>query len=305
MTATKSHSTGFSLEGMHSTVPVPSHHEGWWKHWRAFVGPAVLVSVGYMDPGNWGTDLQAGAQFKYGLLWVVGLASLMAIFMQIIAARLGVVTGKDLAQCCRDWYPKWTRWPNWLMSEFAIGACDLAEVLGSAVALNLLFHIPLLWAVIITSLDVLLLLMLQRFGMRMIEAIVLLLVVTIAVCYFIEIFVLPQTQPNFVEMGRALIVPGLRQAGMAYVAIGIIGATVMPHNLYLHSALVQSRKLQKDEPSIRSAIRFNTIDSIAALSVAFFINAAILVLAAIVFYGKASVVVSSGQVVHFTAASDW
>ncbi len=173
----------------------------------------------------------------------------MAIFMQVISARLGVVTGKDLAQCCRDWYPQWTRWPNWLMSEVAIGACDLAEVLGSAVALNLLFHIPLLWAVIITGLDVLLLLALQRFGMRTIEAVVLLLIATIAVCYFIEIFVLPQTQPSFLEMGRALISPRFRQAGMLYVAIGIIGATVMPHNLYLHSALVQSRKLQKDEPS--------------------------------------------------------
>src|SRR6266404_4497152 len=294
-----------SLEGMHSTVEVPHREAGFWEQWRAFVGPAILVSVGYMDPGNWGTDLQAGAQFKYGLLWVVGLASLMAIFMQVMSARLGVVTGKDLAQCCRDWYPKWTRWPNWLMSEVAIGACDLAEVLGSAVALNLLFHIPLLWAVIITSLDVLLLLMLQRFGMRMIEAIVLLLVVTIGVCYFIEIFVLPQTQPNFAEMGRALIVPGLRQAGMAYVAIGIIGATVMPHNLYLHSALVQSRKLQKDEPSIRSAIRFNTIDSIVALAIAFFVNAAILVLAATVFFGKESVTLSGGQVVHFGGDSDW
>ena len=156
-----------------------------------------------MDPGNWGTDLQGGAQFKYGLLWVVGLASLMAIFMQVISARLGVVTGKDLAQCCRDWYPKWTRWPNWLMSEVAIGACDLAEVLGSAVALNLLFHIPLLWAVIITGLDVLLLLGLQRFGMRTIEAIVLLLVATISVCYYIEIFVLPQTQPSFSGNGAS------------------------------------------------------------------------------------------------------
>jgi manganese transport protein len=294
-----------SLEGIHSTVSVPHHQAGFWEQWRAFVGPAILVSVGYMDPGNWGTDLQGGANFKYALLWVVALASLMAIFMQVMSARLGVVTGKDLAQCCRDWYPKWTRWPNWLLSEVAIGACDLAEVLGSAVALNLLFHIPLLWAVIITSLDVLLLLMLQRFGMRMIEAIVLLLVVTIAVCYFIEIFVLPQTQPNFVEMGRALIVPGLRQAGMAYVAIGIIGATVMPHNLYLHSALVQSRKLQKDEPSIRSAIRFNTIDSIVALAIAFFVNAAILVLAATVFFGKESVTLSGGQVVHFGGDSDW
>jgi manganese transport protein len=294
-----------SLEGIHGTVAVPHHQAGFWEQWRAFVGPAILVSVGYMDPGNWGTDLQGGANFKYALLWVVALASLMAIFMQVMSARLGVVTGKDLAQCCRDWYPKWTRWPNWLMSEVAIGACDLAEVLGSAVALNLLFHIPLLWAVIITGLDVLLLLMLQRFGMRMIEAIVLLLVLTIGVCYFIEIFILPQTQPDFLEMGRALIVPGLRQAGMAYVAIGIIGATVMPHNLYLHSALVQSRKLQKDEPSIRSAIRFNTIDSIVALAIAFFVNAAILVLAATVFFGKESVTLSGGQVVHFGGDSDW
>src|SRR5947209_13115910 len=305
MRATKSHSTGLSLEGMHSTVPVPSHHEGWWKHWRAFVGPAVLVSVGYMDPGNWGTDLVAGARFKYGLLWVVGLASLMAIFMQIIAARLGVVTGKDLAQCCRDWYPKWTRWPNWLMSEIAIGACDLAEVLGSAVALNLLFHIPLLWAVIITGLDVLLLLALQSFGMRTIEAIVLLLIATIAVCYFIEIFVLPQTHPDFVEMGRALILPHFGHMGMLYVAIGIIGATVMPHNLYLHSALVQSRKLQQDVPSMRKAIQFNTIDSTVALAVAFFVNAAILVLAAIVFFGKESVALARGHVVHYSAESDW
>jgi manganese transport protein len=294
-----------SLEGVHGTVQVPPHQAGFWQQWRAFVGPAILVSVGYMDPGNWGTDLQGGAQFKYGLLWVVGLASLMAIFMQIISARLGVVTGKDLAQCCRDWYPRWTRWPNWLMSEVAIGACDLAEVLGSAVALNLLFHIPLLWAVIITGLDVMLLLALQRFGMRTIEAVVVLLVGTIAVCYFIELFVLPQTQPSFLEMGRALISPRFRQVGMIYVAIGIIGATVMPHNLYLHSALVQSRQLQKDEPSIRRAIQFNTIDSTVALTIAFFVNAAILVLAATVFFGKESVTVAGGQIVKFTADSDW
>jgi manganese transport protein len=294
-----------SLEGVHSSVDVPHHQAGFWEQWRAFVGPAILVSVGYMDPGNWGTDLQGGAQFKYGLLWVVGLASLMAIFMQVISARLGVVTGKDLAQCCRDWYPRWTRWPNWLMSEVAIGACDLAEVLGSAVALNLLFHIPLLWAVIITGLDVLLLLALQSFGMRTIEALVLLLIATIAVCYFIEIFILPETQPNFLEMGRAMVFPHFGQSGMLYVAIGIIGATVMPHNLYLHSALVQSRKLQKDEPSIRRALRFNTIDSVVALTVAFFVNAAILVLAAMVFFGKQSVTVPGGQVVRFGANSDW
>ena len=258
-----------------------------------------------MDPGNWGTDLQGGAQFKYGLLWVVGVASLMAIFMQVISARLGVVTGKDLAQCCRDWYPAWTRWPNWLMSEVAIGACDLAEVLGSAVALNLLFHIPLFWAVIITGLDVLVLLALQNFGMRTIEAVVLLLIATISVCYFIEIFVLPETQPSFLEMGHAMIFPHLGQFGMVYIAIGIIGATVMPHNLYLHSALVQSRQLQKDDKSIRRAIQFNTIDSTAALTVAFFVNAAILVLAATVFFGKQSVTVAGGHIVTFTANSDW
>ncbi len=294
-----------SLEGVHGSVVVPRHDASFWQQWRAFVGPAILISVGYMDPGNWGTDLQAGAQYKYGLLWVVGVASLMAIFMQVISARLGVVTGKDLAQCCRDWYPRWSRWPNWLMSEVAIGACDLAEVLGSAVALNLLFHIPLLWAVIITALDVLLLLALQRYGMRTIEAVVVLLVATIAVCYFIELFVLPQTQPSFWEMGRALISPHFRQAGMLYIAIGIIGATVMPHNLYLHSALVQSRQLQKDTPSIRSAIRFNTIDSVVALTIAFFVNAAILVLAATVFFGKDSVVVPGGKLVAFSPNSDW
>jgi len=293
-----------SLEGIHGTVDLPDHDAGFWRQWRAFIGPALLVSVGYMDPGNWGTDLQGGAQFKYGLLWIVALASLMAIFMQVASARLGVVTGKDLAQCCRDWYPRWTRWPNWLLSEIAIGACDLAEVLGSAVAINLLFGIPLLWAVIITGLDVMLLLALQRFGMRTIEAVVLLLITTIGVCYFIEIFVLPQTQPSFLEMGSALISPGFAHMGMIYVAIGIIGATVMPHNLYLHSALVQSRKLQKDEPSIRRAIRFNTIDSTVALTIAFLVNAAILVLAATVFYGKESVALADG-IVHFGEEADW
>ncbi len=303
--ATPPHVNHLSLEGMHSTVEVPHHAAGFWRQWRAYVGPALLVSVGYMDPGNWGTDLAGGAQFRYGLLWVVAVASLMAIFMQVISARLGVVTGKDLAQCCRDWYPKWTRWPNWLLSEVAIGACDLAEVLGSAVALNLLFRIPLFWAVLITAADVLLLLALQRFGIRTVEAIVLVLVATIGICYFIEIFILPQTAPSFLEMGHALLTPGLRRLGMAYVAIGIIGATVMPHNLYLHSALVQSRKFEKDKSSIRTAIRFNTLDSTVALSIAFFVNAAIMVLAAMVFNGKDSMTVAGGQVVRFGAGTDW
>jgi manganese transport protein len=298
-------SRSLSLEGLHGSVEVPSEKAGFWKHWWAFVGPAILVSVGYMDPGNWGTDLAGGAQFKYGLLWVVGLASLMAIFMQVIAARLGVVTGMDLAQCCRDWYPSWSRVPNWLFCELAIGACDLAEVLGSAVALNLLFGIPLLWAVIITGCDVLILLGLQRFGMRTIEAVVLLLVATMAVCYYIEIFVLPQTHPSFIEMGNSLLHPSLGQNGMVVLAIGIIGATVMPHNLYLHSALVQSRKLQKDDASVRSGIRFNTLDASVALAVAFFVNAAILVLAALVFYGKTSVTVPGGSAIAFTPDTDW
>jgi manganese transport protein len=300
-----SHPGAMSLEGLHNSVKVPHHKAGFWKQMAAYFGPGVLVSVAYMDPGNWGTDLQGGAQFKYGLLWVVGLASLMAIFLQVIAARVGIATGRDLAQCCYDWYPKWTRVPNWLMAELAIIACDLAEVLGGAVALLMLFHIPIFWGVIITGVDVLLLLAMQRFGMRTIEAIVLLLVATIGVCYFIEIFVLPQTQPSFLEMGRAMVAPTLTSATMIYVAIGIIGATVMPHVLYLHPALVQSRKFQKDDESMRKAIRFNTYDVIANLSVAFLINASILVLAAIVFYGKTSVTVAGGQAVQFNGSTDW
>ena len=293
-----------SLEGLHGTVPVPPAGAGFWRQYRAFVGPAFLVSVGYMDPGNWGTDLEGGARFRYDLLWVVALSSFMAIIMQVIAARLGVVTGKDLAQACRDFYPAWTRWPNWILCEVAIGACDLAEVLGSAVAINLLFHIPLFWAVLITAFDVLLLLALQGMGMRFIEAIILVLVTTIGGCYFIEIFVLPQIQPSFVEVGQALVSPGFRQSGMIVVAIGIIGATVMPHNLYLHSALVQSRKLRSDDQLARRAIRFNTLDTVGALVVAFCVNAAILVLAAIVFHGKDGVRLTDGKAVRYEAYHD-
>jgi manganese transport protein len=267
-----------------------------------------------MDPGNWGTDLQAGASFRYALLWVVALSSLMAIVMQVISARLGIVTGKDLAQACRDYYPKWSRWPNWIACELAIGACDLAEVLGSAVAINLLTggHIPLFWAVIITAFDVLLLLALQGLGMRFIEAVIFTLVATIGACFFIEIFVLPQTRPDFVEMGQALLAPGFRETGMIVVAIGIIGATVMPHNLYLHSALVHTRAAPTGESMIRRSIKFNTIDTLVALSVAFLVNASILILAAIVFHGHESVTLANGEVVPFTAqanpekvAADW
>src|ERR1700692_4638582 len=199
-----------SLEGLHSTISVPPGSAHSWRHYLAFSGPAMLISVGYMDPGNWSTDLSAGAGFKYNLLFIVGLASLMAIFLQVISARLGVVTGKDLAQCCRDYLPGWTRWPNYLSCEIAIAACDLAEVLGSAVAIHLLFpRISLLAAVIITAFDVLLLLSLQSLGMRLNEAVIVVLIGTIGVCYFIEIFVLPQTRPNLLEMASATVTPNL------------------------------------------------------------------------------------------------
>jgi manganese transport protein len=299
-----------SLEGFHSTVSVPSGSAHPLRQYLAFAGPALLVSVGYMDPGNWSTDLSAGAGFKYGLLFIVGLASLMAIFLQVISARLGVVTGKDLAHCCRDHLPGWTRWPNYLSCEIAIAACDLAEVLGSAVAIHLLFpRISLLTAVIITACDVLLLLSLQRLGMRLIEAVIAVLIGTIGICYFIEIFVLPQTTPNLLEIASATAAPNLgaffKNKDMVFIAIGIIGATVMPHNLYLHSALVQSRKLQADDASVRRAIKFNTLDSVIALSLAFFVNAAILVLAALLFFGKDKMTLPGGQVVVFDKDADW
>ncbi len=297
-------STGRSLARLNGSVGTPPAGAGMLSQYRAFAGPALLVGVGYMDPGNWGTDLAGGAQFRFGLMWVVALASLMAVVLQVLSARLGVVTGKDLAQLCRQHYPRWTCLPNWLLSEIAIAACDLAEVLGGAVALNLLFHIPILWAVMITGADVLLLLGLQRFGMRLIEAVVLVLVATIGLCFAIELFVLPATAPNLKEIGSAVLRPGLGQAGMATVAIGIIGATVMPHNLYLHSALVQSRELRDDESSVRAAVHWNTIDAVIALGLAFFVNAAILVLAATTFNGRAGAV-AGGVAFAFNSDTDW
>jgi manganese transport protein len=301
---------GVSLEGLHASVRLPALAAKPWRQYLAFFGPGLLVSVGYMDPGNWATDLQGGAQFKFSLLWVVGLSSLMAIFLQLASARLGLATGKDLAQCCRDFLPRWTRWPNYLSCELAIAACDLAEVLGSAVAIHLLFPgISLLAAVIITAFDVLLLLSLQRLGMRMIEAFILVMVATIAGCYFIEIFFLAQTTPPLGAMAGALFAPDLpgffHSPDLVFVAIGIIGATVMPHNLYLHSALVQSRQLTQDEPSVRRSIRYNTLDTTVALTVAFFVNAAILVLAAVVFYGHDHATLASGRTIPLNADSDW
>jgi manganese transport protein len=271
---------------------------------RAYFGPALLVSVGYMDPGNWGTDLQAGAQYRYGLLWIVALASAMAIVLQILAARLGIVAGKNLAEACRDWYPPWCRLPLWLLCEVAIAACDLAEVLGSAVAINLLSGIPIFWAVIMTAADVLLLLVLQRHGMRLIERVVLALVLTISASFFLELFVLPATRLHFGKIGTALFHPNLARAGMVTLAVGIIGATVMPHNLYLHSALVQTPMTQGDRASKESALRFNTIDTCVSLSLAFLVNAAILILAATVFHGRGALVLEGHRYV-LNDDTDW
>jgi manganese transport protein len=282
-----------SLPEVRGTIAIPGEGAGFWKNWRAFVGPALLVSVGYMDPGNWSTDLSAGAEFRYGLLWVVGLSSLMAIILQICAAKLGVVTGKDLARASRDFFPAWMRVPNWLAAEIAIGACDLAEILGSALAIHLLFPpIPILGGVFITAFDVMIVMALQGLGFRKIESFILVLVATIAVCYGMELFLFGHAAREAAAIGKALASPGFpRDASGSpmpalLLTIAIIGATVMPHNLYLHSALVQTRKLQRDPPTVRRAIRFNVIDSVVALALAFLVNAAILVLAAITFYGK-------------------
>ena len=276
----------------------------------AFAGPGYLVAVGYMDPGNWATDLGGGSTFGYTLLSAVLVSSLMAIFLQALSAKLGIATGRDLAQACREHYSRRTGVALWVLCEIAIAACDLAEVLGSAVAIHLLFpRISLLAAVIITAFDVLLLLSLQSLGMRLIEAVIVVLIGTIGVCYFIEIFVLPQTRPNLLEMASATVAPNLaaffKNKDMVYIAIGIIGATVMPHNLYLHSALVQSRKLQADDASVRRAIKFNTVDSVIALTLAFFVNAAILVLAAMLFFGKDKMTLPGGKEVVFNADADW
>ena len=269
-----------------------------WARYRAYAGPALLVSVGYMDPGNWGTDLQAGAEYHYALLWVVALAGAMAIVLQLLSARLGMVSGKNLAEACRDAYPAWCRVPLWIFCEIAIGACDLAEVLGSAVAIHLLFGTPVLNAVLLTAADVFLLLLLQKQGMRVIERVVCVLVFTIVAAFFIELFVLPGTRPDMHEMGAALLHPGLAGAGMASMAVAIIGATVMPHNLYLHSALVQrDDAAMAAHASPRALLRFNMIATVVSLTVACLVNAAILILAAQVFHGRHDIVVEGHRYV--------
>ncbi len=271
-----------SLPEVFRSVPVPAK-ASFWRKMLAFAGPGFLVSVGYMDPGNWATDLAGGARYGYTLLSVILISNLMAILLQHLCVKLGVVTGRDLAQACRDHYSTPVVWVLWLLCEAAIAACDLAEVVGSAIGLQLLFGIPLVWGCIITSLDVLIVLLLQHRGFRYVEALVITLILTIGGCFFAEmVFAKP-------DVGGILagFVPSseiLRNSEMLFVAIGILGATVMPHNLYLHSSIVQTRNFSRDEPGKAEAIRFATIDSTFALMFALFINGGILIVSAAAFH---------------------
>ena len=271
-----------SLPESNATVRVPRTGP-FWRKALAFAGPGYMVAVGYMDPGNWATDLAGGARFGYALLSVVLLSNLMAILLQSLALKLGIVTGRDLAQACRDHYSRPVSFVLWILCEIAIAACDLAEVIGAAIALNLLFGIPLLWGVVLTAFDVLLILLLQNRGFRWLEAFVIALIVSIGVCFAVE---LAMAQPALSEVARGLVPTTeiVSNPAMLYIAIGILGATVMPHNLYLHSSIVQTRRVAPDPASKREAIRFATLDSTVALLFAFFINAAILVLAAATFH---------------------
>ena len=267
-----------SLSEVHRSIPISG--ESWLRRLLAFAGPGYLVSVGYMDPGNWGTDLAGGAQFGYALLWVILASNLMAMLLQTLCVRLGLVTGRDLAQACRDYYKKPVSIVLWLLCEIAIIACDLAEVVGSAVALNLLFKIPLVWGVLITGCDVLVLLGAMSFGFRKLEAIVITLVLTVGVCFGLQTFL---AHPNWADVSRGFV-PSIPNQQAFYIALGILGATVMPHNLYLHTSLVQTRASEQTPAGKREAIRYNTIDTIIALGAAFFVNAAILVVAAATFH---------------------
>jgi len=272
-----------SLPEVYSTLPVPKTSAVLHKL-LAFAGPGFLVAVGYMDPGNWATDLAGGSRYNYTLLSVIMLSNFMAILLQALAIKLGVVTGRDLAQACRNHFSRPVSFGLWVFAEIAIAACDLAEVIGSAIALNLLFHIPLIWGVCLTALDVLVILFLQQKGFRFLEALVITLIATIGVCFGLEILF---SQPSLAGLFSAFFVPSVqivRDPGMLYIAIGILGATVMPHNLYLHSAIVQTRNFERTPEGKREAIRYCTIDSTVALMFALFVNAAILVVSAATFY---------------------
>lgn len=268
-----------SLEDVHESVNVYQGRSRI-KRLLSFFGPAYLISVGYMDPGNWATDLAGGSAFGYTLLWVLLMSNLIALLLQSLCARLGIVRGKDLAQCNRELYPKRTNFFLYVLAEIAIAACDLAEVLGMAIGLNLLFGIDLIWGVMISFGDTFLLLYLQKLGMRKLELFIVGTITLIGACFVVEMFL---AKPDLGEVAKGLI-PAIPSGAGLYLAIGIIGATVMPHNLYLHSALVQTRKIEKNFQSIKRAIKYNFLDSAVALNLAFFVNAAILILSASVFY---------------------
>ena len=268
-----------SLADVHSSVDTTQNRKGF-RRILAYFGPAYLVSVGYMDPGNWATDLQGGAQFGYKLIWVLLMSNLMALLLQSLSARLGIVRRKDLAQANREVYPPLVNFCLYILAELAIAACDLAEVLGMAIGINLLTGLPLIWGVLFTVLDTFLLLWLQRLGIRKLEAFIIALVGIIGLSFLIEIIF---AKPNLGLVVKGFIPTALNQQAL-YIAVGIIGATVMPHNLYLHSALVQTRKISSDSAGIKKALKYNLIDSTIALNAAFFVNAAILILAATVFF---------------------
>ena len=278
--------TSPSLPEIHRSLATPLSSASFLRKLLAFAGPGFLVAVGYMDPGNWATDLAGGSKYNYTLLSVIMLSNLMAILLQALAIKLGVVTGRDLAQACRDHFSHPVALALWGGAEIAIAACDLAEVIGSAIALNLLFHIPLLLGVCLTALDVLLILFLQQRGFRFLEALIISLIGIISLCFGLEILF---SRPSLIGLAHNFFIPSLQiihDPGMLYIAIGILGATVMPHNLYLHSAIVQTRNFERTAAGKREAIRFSTIDSTVALSIALLVNAAILIVAAATFYRR-------------------
>ena len=287
----KNNQTSVSLSEVHGSVNISKNY-GMIKRFLAFAGPAYLISVGYMDPGNWATDIEGGSRFGYQLLWVILMSNLMAVLLQTLSARLGIVTGRDLAQACRDEYPKPAVFVLWILCEIAIAACDLAEVLGTAIGLNLLFGLPLIIGVILTGFDTMLFLLIQNFGIRKMEFFIVMLVSVMGVCFGIEVLL---SKPSVVEVARGFI-PHLNSENL-YIAIGILGATVMPHNLYLHSALVQTRSVEQTEQGKRQACKYNLIDTSIALNAAFLVNAAILIVASSVFF-KNGLIVTEIQQAH-------
>ena len=267
-----------SLSEVHGSV-ITSGKTGWRKL-MAFIGPAYLVSVGYMDPGNWATDIAGGSQFGYKLIWVLLMSNLMALLLQSLSARLGIVRGLDLAQASRNTYPSYINYPLYVLAQIAIIACDLAEIIGMAIGLNLLFGLPLIWGISITILDTFLLLFLMNKGMRIMEVFIVSMVFIVGISFLTEMFIV---KPAITDVLSGFA-PSLLSGNALYIAIGIIGATVMPHNLYLHSSLVQTRKIERSAKGIKDSLKYNLIDTTIALNLAFFVNAAILILAATAFY---------------------